>query len=98
MKERLLGFVFLGALLAAALSFAIDKIHVWLFPNALWFETTWYLPFLAFPALCLLALAFSLGFFRPKGPRWADAAALLVTALLIYLTLGAAFSCWNYCF
>jgi hypothetical protein len=50
------------------------------------------------PAVCLLALAWSFGFFRPKGPRWADGAALLATALLLYLTLGAGYSCWHYCF
>ena len=33
--------------------------------------------------------------FLPVRP---DAAALLVTALLVYLTLGAGYSCWHYCF
>jgi len=50
------------------------------------------------PAACLLALAFSFGFFRPKTPRWADALALLATALLLYLTVGAEHACWQYCF
>jgi hypothetical protein len=50
------------------------------------------------PAAALLLLAWVFGFFRPKGPRWGDAAVLAVIALLIYLTLGAAFSCWQYCF
>jgi len=36
----------------------------------------------------LLTLAWSFGLFRPAGPRWADAAALLATALLLYLTTG----------
>jgi drug/metabolite transporter (DMT)-like permease len=50
------------------------------------------------PAASLLVLAFSLGFFRPRTPRWADALALLGTALLVYLTLGGSYSCWQYCF
>jgi hypothetical protein len=50
------------------------------------------------PAAALLALAWSFGFFRSQSARWADAAALLVTALLVYLTLGAGYSCWHYCF
>jgi hypothetical protein len=98
MKERLLGFVFFGILLAYAVNIAVDKIHAWLFAESLWFQAHWYLPFVILPASSLLGLAFIFGFFRPKGPRWADAAALMVTALLVYLTLGAGYSCWHYCF
>jgi hypothetical protein len=50
------------------------------------------------PVVALLALAVSFGFFRAKGPRWADAAALAVTAFLVYITIGAAYSCWKWCF
>ena len=98
MKERLLGFIFCGALLAIAVNLAVDKIHTWLFADSLWFQAHWVIPLVIVPAASLLALAWSFGFFRPKGPRWADAAALLVTALLVYLTLGGAHSCWHYCF
>jgi uncharacterized membrane protein len=98
MKERLLGFTFCGVLLAFIVNLAADKVHTWLFPESLWFQAHWYIPFVIVPAAALLALAWSLGFFRIKGPRWADAAALLVTALLVYLTLGAGYSCWHYCF
>ena len=98
MKERLLGFVFVGALLAVAVNVLADKVHVWLFADSVWFQTHWYIPYLIVPALCLLALAWSLGFFRPSGPRWADLAALLATALLLYLTVWAGYACWHYCF
>ena len=98
MKERLLGFLFVGALLVVAVNVLTDRIHVWLFSGSLWFQTHWYIPFLIVPAASLLGLAFSLGFFRPQSPRWADAAALLAVALLIYLTLGANYACWHYCF
>jgi hypothetical protein len=97
-KERLLGFTFVGALLAVAVNVLADKIHVWLFSDSLWFQAHWYIPYLIVPAACLLALAWSFGFFRPGTPRWADAAALLATALLIYLTVGANYACWHYCF
>jgi hypothetical protein len=97
-KERLLGFLFLGALLAVAINLVADRIHVWLFADSLWFQAHWYLPYLAVPAASLVALAFSLGFFRPGAPRWADALALLATALLLYLTVGAEHACWKYCF
>jgi hypothetical protein len=97
-KERLLSFIFCGIFLAYAVNIAVDKIHVWLLMDSLWFQTRWYIPFLILPAAALLALAWSFGFFRPKGPRWADAAALMVTALLVYLTLGAPYACWHYCF
>jgi hypothetical protein len=98
MKERLLAFIFVGALLAVAVNLAADRIHVWLFADSLWFQAHWYIPYLIVPAAALLVLALSFGFFRPSGPRWADAAALLVIALLLYLTLGAGYACWHYCF
>jgi hypothetical protein len=98
MKERLLGFLFFGVLLAFIVNLAVDKVHAWLFPESLWFQAHWYIPFLIVPAASLLALAWCFGFFRSHTPRWADAAALLVTALLVYLTLGAGYSCWHYCF
>ena len=98
MKERLLGFLFCATLLAVAVAIATDKIHVWLFADSLWYQAHWYIPFVIVPAACLLALAWSFGFFRPSGPRWADAAALAGIALLIYCTLGAPYACWKYCF
>jgi hypothetical protein len=98
MKERLLGFIFCGVLVAYAVNIAVDKVHTWFFVDSLWFQTAWVIPFLIVPAASLLTLAWSFGFFRPKGPRWADAAALIVTVLLVYLTLGAPYACWHYCF
>jgi len=98
MKERLLGFLFCGVFVAVAVNVAADKIHAWLFADSLWFQAHWYIPFLIVPGACLLALAWMFGFFRPTGPRWADSAALLSIALLVYLTLGAGYSCWHYCF
>jgi hypothetical protein len=98
MKERLLLFMFCGVFVAYAVNLAADQIHSRLFSTSLAFQTYWVIPFVAVPAGTLLALAWTLGFFRPKGPRWADIAALLVTALLVYLTLGAGYSCYQYCF
>ena len=98
MRERLLGFLFFGVLMAYAVNLAVDQIHAHFFSQSLWFQTHWALPFLIVPAAALLLLAWVFGFFRPAGPRWADAAALAVIALLIYLTLGAGYSCWHYCF
>jgi len=98
MKERLLGFLFLGALVAVGVSFAADEVHTWLFADSLAFQTYWYIPFLIVPGASLLALAWLMGFFRSDGPRWADALALLAVALLLYLTVGANYACWHYCF
>jgi hypothetical protein len=96
-RERLLAFLFVGTLLAVAVNLAADRVHVWLFADSLWFQDHWYLPDLVVPGLCLLALAWSLGFFRRHTPRWADALALLATALMLYLTVGAEHACWKYC-
>ena len=97
MRERLLAFLFVGALLAVAVNLAADRIHVWLFADSLWFQAHWYIPDLIVPGLCLAALGYSLGFFRPGASRAADALALLAGALLLYLTVGAEHACWNYC-
>jgi hypothetical protein len=85
-------------LVAVAVNMAADRIHIWLFGESLWFQDHWYIPYLILPGACLLALAYSLGFFRRSTPRWADALALLATALLLYLTVGAEHACWKYCF
>jgi hypothetical protein len=98
MKERLLGFLFCGVFVVFGVNLAADKIHTWLFPTSLAFQAYWYVPFLIVPVAALLGLAWAMGFFRRGRPRWADIAALLVTALLVYLTLGAGYSCWHYCF
>jgi hypothetical protein len=98
LKERLLGFVFCGVFVAFGVNVAADKIHAWFFSDSLAFQTFWYVPFLIVPVGCLLGLAWAMGFFRPQRPRWADAVAVFVTALLVYLTLGAGYSCWHYCF
>jgi hypothetical protein len=98
MKERLLGFLFCGVFVAFAVNMAADKIHSLFFATSLAFQQLWYIPFLIVPVAALLVLAWVMGFFRLRGPRWADAAALLAIALLVYLTLGAGYSCWHYCF
>ena len=97
MKERLLGFVFVGIFLAVGYNLALDRVHAH-FSESLWLQRNWVIPYVVLPAVLLLGLAFTFGFFRPKSPRWADAAAILTTALIIYLTLGAGYSCWKYCF
>ena len=98
MTERLLGFTFLGVLVAYAVNLAADQIHARLFAESLWFQTHWYIPFVIAPVAALLGLGLCFGLFRPKGPRWADGVALMVIALLVYCTLGAGYSCWHYCF
>jgi hypothetical protein len=97
MKGHLLAFTFAAIFLDLGYNFTLDKIHAH-FSQSLWLQQHWIGPYVVAPALLLIALAFTFGFFRPKGPRWADAAALAVTALLVYMTLGAGYSCWHYCF
>jgi hypothetical protein len=97
MKERLLGFIFCAILVAFAVNVALDGIHHH-YSASLWFQDHWVLYDIAIPAAVLLALAWWMGFFRPRGARWGDAAALLTIALLVYAMLGAGYSCWKYCF
>lgn len=98
MKERLLGFLFCAILLAFVLNLALDKIHARFFAGSLAFQQYWVIPFVAVPAALLLGLGWWMGFYR-RGSEWlGDALALAATALIIYLTLGAGYSCWRYCF
>ena len=50
------------------------------------------------PALLLLGLAVLMGFFRRGTALWGNLAALLTIVLVVYLMLGAAWSCWKWCF
>ncbi|HVV28561.1 MAG TPA: hypothetical protein VHC40_11415 [Rhizomicrobium sp.] len=97
MKERLLGFIFVGVLVDMIYNAALDRFHAH-YSGSLWLQRNWIWPYVAAPAALLLGLAALMGFFRKNRPRWADAAAVGVTALLVYLTLGAGYSCWKYCF
>ena len=70
----------------------------WPLRDALWFQA----PigssfFVILPAAALLFLAWASEFPFPKvraGPMERPSA---ITALLVYLTLGAGYSCWHYC-
>jgi hypothetical protein len=97
MKERLLGFVFCAILAAYAINLALDAIHHhW--SQSPWFQAHWIVFFVAIPAVLLLGLAWTMGFFRRGTEHWGNALAIVVIGLVIYLMLGAGYSCWKYCF
>jgi len=95
-KERLLIFLFLGILLALAYHQGMALAYRHFFPASRLYQTYWYVPLLAVPALLLAALGFALGFFRKLDG--ADAAALIILAAITVLTLEAPYSCWMGCF
>lgn len=97
MKERLLGFVFCAIFVAFAYNMAIDRIHA-RFSDLMWFQTQWVIPYILVPLGLLIVLAWLMGFFRKKSERLGDMLALLSAGFIIYLMLGAGFSCWRYCF
>lgn len=96
MKERLLGFIFCAILAGFAINLALDAVHH-AFSTHVWFQTHWVIFYVAIPALLLLGLAFWMGFFRPNQPIWGHISALLAIAAVIYLMLGAGYSCWKWC-
>jgi hypothetical protein len=98
MKERLLGFLFCAILLAFAVNVALDKVHATFFAGSLAFQHYWYLPFVALPSALLLGLGWATGFYRRRSERLGDLLALAATAGIVYLMLGAGYSCWKYCF
>jgi hypothetical protein len=97
MKERLLGFLFCAILLGFAVNWLLDKIHAH-FSTSLWFQAHWVIYYGAIPAALLLALALSFGFFRRGMSLLGNILALLTVAAIIYLMLGAGYSCWKWCF
>jgi hypothetical protein len=97
MKERLLGFLFCAILLGFTVNWLLDKIHAH-FSAVLWFQVHWVIFFVAIPAALLLALALTFGFFRRGMSLTGNILAFLTIAAIIYLMLGAGFSCWKWCF
>ena len=97
MKERLLGFVFCAILLGFTVNWLLDKIHAH-FSTSLWLQTHWMIYYGAIPAALLLGLAVSFGFFRRGMSLTGNILALLTIAGIIYLMLGAGYSCWKWCF
>ena len=98
MKERLLGYLFFAIILAFAYNFTLDRVHQHLFADSLAIQTYWYIPYVAVPAVLLLGLAWVMGFYRKNSERLGDLLATASAALVLYLTLGAGYSCWHYCF
>jgi hypothetical protein len=98
MTERLLSFLFLGILLALGYDLCVSLVYEHFFPAARFFQDYWYIPLVAVPALLLAALAWGLGFYRRGGHRGADAAASLVLAAIVVLTIPASYSCGSGCF
>jgi len=98
MKERLLGYLFFAIILAFAYNFTLDRVHQHFFAGSLTIQTYWYIPYVIAPALLLLALAWWMGFYRKNSERLGDLLATASAALIIYLMLGAGYSCWHYCF
>jgi hypothetical protein len=94
-KEKLLSFLFLGILLALAYHQAIALAYRHFFPTSHFYQTYWYVPLLAVPALLLGMLAWWLGFFRKVNG--ADAAVLAILAAITVLTLEAPYSCFMGC-
>ena len=69
------------------------------FADSVWLQDHWYVPYLVVPVAALLALAWpALVSSGPRARAGPMPPALLITAFLVYLTVGAAYSCWHYCF
>jgi hypothetical protein len=96
MKERLLGFLFLGILLILAYHQGVELAYRDFFPTSRLYQVYWYVPLLAVPALLLAGLGWWMGFFRQAD--WADITALVILAGITVLTLEAPYSCWMGCF
>jgi hypothetical protein len=96
MTEKLLSFLFLGILLAISYQLAVGLIYGHFFPASQQFQTFWYVPLTAVPALLLGGLAWMLGFYRKAG--WADLAVTLILIAIVGLTVPASYSCGLGCF
>jgi hypothetical protein len=93
MIARLLGFLFLGILLVLAYHLGFNLIYARYFAASPFFQTYWYVSLVLVPAAVLAVLAWWLGFYRRGGRRGEDAAASLILAALVILTIPASYSC-----
>jgi hypothetical protein len=96
MSEKLIGFLFLGILLALGYHLGFDLIQAHYFPASRQFETYWYLPLILVPALLLLGLAWWLGFYRQAD--WPELWVTLILLAIVGLTVPASYSCGLGCF
>jgi hypothetical protein len=98
MNARLLGFLFLGILLALGYHLGVGLVYGRFFPTSRFFQDYWYVPLIAVPAALLALLAWSLGFYRRGAERRADLYVTLILAALVALTIPASYSCTLGCF
>ncbi len=90
MTEKLLGFLFLGILLAISYHLGIGLIYSRFFPASPQFLAYWYVPQAAVPALLLGGLAWLLGFYRKLG--WAELVVTLILVAIVGLTVPASYA------
>ena len=98
MKHNLLAFLFFAILLAVVYHLALAHLYAGFFSLSRAWQTNWMVPFILVPALLLALLAWGMGFFRPSGARWGDAAVLAMIGAIVYLTLDASYACGSGCF
>jgi hypothetical protein len=91
--EKLLGFLFLGVLLALGYESGIELVYQRFFPAARFFQVYWYVPLILVPALLLALLAWGLGFYRRGSTRKADLAVSAILAVIVLLTVPASYTC-----
>lgn len=96
MTERLLSFLFFAVLLALGYHWGLNLFYRQFLADSALVENYWLVPFVAVPALLLVALGWMMGFFRRAG--WADLAALGIIAATTFLTIPASYSCGTGCF
>jgi hypothetical protein len=98
MKHNLVVFAFFSILLALTYHFLFAELYDHFFSAERSLQNYWIIPFVVVPALLQLGLAWLMGFGRRGGPRWADAAALVIIMGVVFLNLDASYSCGSGCF
>jgi hypothetical protein len=99
MAEKLIVFAFVGILGILLFQLGIGVLSAQYFSTSALFVVYWYVPHIVTPIVLLLAFAWWLGFFRKRGNRWADMGSLLVTAVIVFCTIGAPYNCLHqFCF
>jgi hypothetical protein len=99
MTEKLIVFTFTGILGILLYQLGIGVISARYFSTTALFVVYWYVPHIVMPIVLLLGFAWWLGFFHKRSSRWADTGSVLVTALIIFCTIGAPYNCLHqFCF
>ncbi len=98
MAEKLAVFLFAGILGTLIYHYAAAAVLHQMLRSGAAFDW-WLVPLVVIPSLLLMALAWTMGFWRRGSTFWGNLGAMASIAAIVFFTLGAPYNCWHeFCF